>query len=74
MTDDLAQAVTEKLTYPKPYNGEVSDLVVGKVMGRKSDKDRTALMFGGLGLADVAVGGVVYERARAKGIGRVLKL
>lgn len=74
VTDDLAQAVTEKLTYPKPYAGEVADLVAGKVQGRKSDKDRTALMFGGLGLADVAVGGLVYETARAKGIGRVLKL
>lgn len=74
VTDDLAQAVTEKLTYPKPYDGEVADLVSGKVKGRKSDSDRTALMFGGVGLADVAVGGVVYERAKAKGIGRVLKL
>lgn len=74
VTDDLAQAVTEKLTYPKPYDGEVADLVAGKVPGRKTDKDRTALMFGGIGLADVAVAGVVYERARAKGIGRVLKL
>ena len=74
VTDDAAQAVTEKLTYPKPYHGEVSDLVSGKLPGRKDARQRTALVFSGIGLADVAVGGVVYEAARAKGIGRVLTL
>ncbi|MFO0996327.1 MAG: ornithine cyclodeaminase family protein [Alphaproteobacteria bacterium] len=74
VTDDLDQAVTEKLTYPKPYHGEVAGLVAGTTMGRQSDKERTALVFAGIGLADVAVGAAVYERARAQGLGRVLRL
>ncbi len=74
MTDDLDQAVTEKLTYPKPYHGEVSGLVAGKTPGRQTAAERTGLVFAGIGLADVAVGAAVYEAARAKGIGRVLGL
>lgn len=74
VTDDISQAGSEKLAYPKPYDGEVADLVAGNVSGRSSAKERTALVFAGLGLADVAVGAAVYERARAKGIGRILPL
>lgn len=74
VTDDLDQAVTEKLTYPKPYHGEVAGLVAGTTIGRQSAKERTALIFAGIGLADVAVGAAVYERARAQGLGRVLRL
>jgi alanine dehydrogenase len=74
VTDDLDQAVTEKLTYPKPYHGEVAGLVAGTTAGRQTDKERTALFFAGIGLADVVVGAAVYERARAQGLGRVLCL
>jgi ornithine cyclodeaminase/alanine dehydrogenase-like protein (mu-crystallin family) len=41
---------------------------------RQSPEERTALVFAGVGLADVAVGGAVCERAAEKGIGRVLPL
>jgi ornithine cyclodeaminase/alanine dehydrogenase len=74
VTDDISQAGSEKLAYPKPYDGEVADLVAGTVSGRGSAEERTALVFAGLGLADVAVGAAVYECAVAKGIGRVLPL
>jgi ornithine cyclodeaminase/alanine dehydrogenase len=74
VTDDIAQAGTERLAYPEPYDGEVAGLVAGTVPGRASPQERTALVFAGLGLADVAVGALVFERARALGIGQVLAL
>ena len=72
VTDDIAQAGTERLNYPEPYNGEVADLVAGRLTGRQSPEARTALVFAGVGPTDVAVGGAVYERAAEKGIGPVL--
>ncbi len=74
VTDDIAQAGSENLAYPEPYDGEVADLVAGRLAGRPSPEARTALVFAGVGLADVAVGAAVYERAAEKGIGRVLPL
>ncbi|MDX1709578.1 MAG: ornithine cyclodeaminase family protein [Rhodovibrionaceae bacterium] len=71
-TDDISQAGSEKLTYPEPYDGEVADLVAGSLQGRQSDEERTALVFAGLGLADVAVAAALYERAEEKDIGRIL--
>lgn len=74
VTDDIAQAGTERLAYPEPYDGEVADLVAGKHPGRESPAQRSALVFAGLGLADVAVAAAVYERAKEKGVGRTLPL
>lgn len=74
LTDDRAQAETERLSYPKPYDGEVADLVADPAAGRQSPAERTALVFAGIGLADVAVAALVYERAAERGIGRVLPL
>jgi ornithine cyclodeaminase/alanine dehydrogenase-like protein (mu-crystallin family) len=48
--------------------------VAGRLPGRASPEARTALVFAGVGLADVAVGAAVYQRAAEKGIGRVLPL
>lgn len=74
VTDDIAQAGSERVNYPKPYDGEVAHLVVGLHPGRKTPQQRTALVFAGLGLADVAVGAAVYARALEKNIGRILPL
>jgi ornithine cyclodeaminase/alanine dehydrogenase-like protein (mu-crystallin family) len=72
VTDDIAQAGSERLAYPEPYHGEVADLVAGNLPGRANPAQRNALVFAGLGLADVAVAAAVYERARETGVGRVL--
>ncbi len=72
VTDDIAQAGTERLAYPEPYHGEVAGLVVGSLAGRENAAQRNALVFAGLGLADVAVAAAVYERAKEAGVGRVL--
>ena len=74
VTDDTAQAGTENLAYPEPYDGEVMDLVSGKLQGRETPDERTALVFAGIGLADVAVAAAVYERANRLRVGRVLPL
>ena len=76
VTDDFDQSGPsgEDLGYPKPFDAEVAQLVVGARTGRASDTERTALLFGGPAVADVAVAEVVYERARAEDIGRVLTL
>lgn len=74
VTDDVAQAGTERVNFPRAYDGEVATLVSGTLAGRKNAQQRTALVFAGLGLADVAVGAAVYDEAVRKGIGRVLPL
>jgi ornithine cyclodeaminase/alanine dehydrogenase-like protein (mu-crystallin family) len=74
VTDDQAQAGSEGLAYKEPYDGEVADLVVGRLAARQSAEERTALVFAGVGLADVAVAGAVYDRAAEAGIGRRLPL
>ena len=74
VTDDQAQAGSEGLAYKKPYDGEVADLVVGRAAGRESSEERTALIFAGVGLADVAVGAAVYRQAVKAGVGRQIPL
>jgi len=76
-TDDVAESGpggSEKLNYPGPYAGDLADLVAGKVAGRLSPAERNALVFAGTGLSDVAAASAVYERAIARGIGRILPL
>ncbi|MCP4328026.1 MAG: ornithine cyclodeaminase family protein [Alphaproteobacteria bacterium] len=73
-TDDVAQAASEGLPAEKPYDGEVADLVAGNSPGRENAKQRTALLFAGVGVADIAVAALIYEQAINKGIGHVLPL
>ena len=72
VTDDIAQAAIERLAYSEPYHGEIAGLVAGSLSGREGPAQRNALVFAGLGLADVAVAAAVYERAKERGVGRVL--
>ncbi len=72
VTDNIVQAGTERLAYPEPYHGEVAELVAGSLSGREGPTQRNALVFAGLGLADVAVAAAVYEWAKERSIGRVL--
>lgn len=48
---------------------EIGDVVCGRIRGRKKPKDITLFKSLGLALEDVAVGSLVYERARKEGIG-----
>jgi ornithine cyclodeaminase/alanine dehydrogenase len=67
--DDLEQ---EK-TMPQPMvpldlvAGDVTALVNGEIEGRRSDDERTAFVFRGLALADLAVAGLALLRAKGDG-------
>lgn len=74
VTDDLSQAGSEKLVYPAPYDGEIADLVAGTRPGRERPDQRTALVFAGIGLADVAVAAAIHRRALERDFGRRLPL
>ena len=76
-TDDHEQSAPggpERLNYDKPYDSEISELVAGVKQGRRNDRERTALIFSGIGLGDVAAAALIYQRALEKGIGQVLAL
>jgi ornithine cyclodeaminase/alanine dehydrogenase-like protein (mu-crystallin family) len=76
-TDDIAESGpggSETLAYGGAYAGDLADLAAEKIPGRLSRDELNALVFAGSGLADVAAAVVVYERAVAKGIGRILPL
>ncbi len=76
VTDDHEQSTTGPggtLNYDGPFFAELSELVAGAKPGRESPAERNALIFSGTGLADLAAAVIVYEAARAKGIGTWLK-
>jgi len=79
VTDDEAQSIEgrngpERFNYPYGFYGEIGDLVTGRRPGRATPEERNAVVFSGLALADIAAAALVYERALARGVGRVLAL
>ena len=68
---DLIPLVNEgKLSWSRVHN--VGDVLNGVVPGRQSREDITLFESQGLGIEDVAVSAVAYERALAKGLGTPL--
>jgi len=65
---DLNQAVSENVIGWHQVQ-ELSALVSSRATGRIGDDDITLFKSCGIALEDVAVGALVYERARAQGIG-----
>ncbi len=66
---DLVQPIRDGLlTWDRIH--EISDVVSGRVSGRRSAEDRTLFKSLGIALEDVAVAAFVYERARKEGIGQ----
>ncbi len=63
--DDLVQeaSMTEPLVDTALVSGDLTGLVNGGVRGRNSDDERTAFVFRGLALGDLAVAGLAYQRA-----------
>jgi ornithine cyclodeaminase/alanine dehydrogenase-like protein (mu-crystallin family) len=53
---------------------ELGDVVAGKARGRVRSEDITLFKSLGIAIEDVAVGALVYERARDRGIGRTIPL
>lgn len=63
--DDLEQESTmqKPMVSPALVAGDLGELVDGKVMGRQADSERTAFVFRGLGLGDLALAALAYRRA-----------
>ncbi len=70
---DLVQPAAAKLIDWKDVH-EIAAVVAGRIKGRRRPKDVTLFKSLGLALEDVAVGALVYERARKEGIGTEVPL
>ncbi len=54
-------------------NGDIQDLVAGRLSGRDTDDDRTVFLFRGLALGDLALAALAYQSALDRGTGRHLE-
>lgn len=70
---DLIQAAAEGV-FEWERAAELGDVVAGKVQGRASPQELTLFCSQGIALEDVVAARLVYERARARGVGRQLDL
>jgi ornithine cyclodeaminase/alanine dehydrogenase len=63
--DDLEQESTmlKPMVVPELVRGDLSGLVNGGIPGRCADSERTAFVFRGLGLGDLALAALAYRRA-----------
>lgn len=69
--DDLEQEaqMPQPLVDPALVAGDLTGLVNGGIIGRRSDHERTAFVFRGLALGDLALAALAYRRARQSGKG-----
>ena len=63
--DDVAQEATmpQSMVQPDLVSGDITGLVNGDIEGRGTDTERTAFVFRGLALGDLALAGLAYQRA-----------
>ncbi len=66
--DDVAQeaALPNKLAPPDAVTGGLAGLVLGEFAGRQSDGERTAFVFRGHALGDLALSSLAYDMYRSK--------
>jgi ornithine cyclodeaminase/alanine dehydrogenase-like protein (mu-crystallin family) len=69
--DDLEQEaqMPKPLVDPALVTGDLTGLVNGDITGRRSGEERTAFVFRGLALGDLALAALAYQRARQSGRG-----
>ncbi len=60
---DQESSMPTPLVVPTLVKGDLSDLVTSRVIARKAAHERTAFVFRGLALGDLAVAGLAYQRA-----------
>ena len=65
--DDRAQEaqIKDPMVSDDVVSGDLAELVLGTVPGRKSDNERTAFIFRGYALGDFALAALAYQRAQA---------
>ena len=52
--------------------GDIQDLVAGRISGRSNKDERTAFIFRGMAIGDLALASLAYEEALAAGLGQQL--
>jgi len=62
-------AVEQGVVDDSHVHAELGEVVAGKTVGRTSDDEITVFDSGGAGIETVAAAGMLYERAKAEGIG-----
>ena len=69
--DDMAQeaSLPNKLVDPDAVDGDISNLVMGEVAGRGGPDERTAFIFRGHAIGDLALSALAYQKARDGGLG-----
>ena len=74
--DDLDQerSMQAKLAPPELVTGDLGQLVRGEIEGRTSPSQRTAFVFRGFGIGDLALAGLAHVRAAKVGVGKVVDL
>lgn len=67
--DDLEQEakMSKPMVAPSLVAGDLSGLVCGDLPGRASAEERSAFVFRGLAIGDLALSGLAYQRAKAAG-------
>lgn len=76
IVDDLEQeaSMPKPLVDPALVCGDLTGLVTGKVAGRCTQDERTAFVFRGLALGDLAVAGLAYQRACECSLGALIEM
>ena len=69
--DDMAQeaSLPNKLADPDAVHGDISNLVIGDVAGRSGEDERTAFIFRGHAIGDLALSALAYQKALDGGLG-----
>ncbi len=71
IVDDLEQesAMPEPMVDPRLVEGDLSGLVTGEVADRSTDTQRTAFVFRGVAMGDLALAALGYQKARENSLG-----
>ena len=75
IVDDVEQEASTPypMVDPALIRGDLQGLVTGEAASRQNDQERTAFLFRGLALGDLALAGVAYRKAREASQGSVIQ-
>ena len=74
IVDDVEQEASASypMVDPALIRGDLLGIVTGDTRGRENDEERTAFVFSGHALGDLALAGVAYQKARAASRGAAI--
>ncbi len=67
---DLQIPIEEKAWSPDKIRADLGDVILGKVKGRQSEDELTLFKSVGLAIQDISCAALVYEQAKAQGVGQ----